>query len=116
MAIDERVARDPFIRQLFERIPAAMRETFTSRQLAALKMVFGESTRAGHMVDIRLEVPLTPRRKKRLYLVAISGQDHRGGKRVGKQGFWRSLRRLSGRAIVVLIILSFILAMLHFLT
>lgn len=116
MTIDERVARDPFIRQFFERIPAHMRETFTPRQLAALKMVFGESTRAGHLVDIRLEMPLSLRRKKRLYLVAISGQDHRGGKRAGKWGFWRYLRRLTGRLIVALIILLFLLAILFFLT
>jgi hypothetical protein len=115
MALGERVARDPFIRQFFERIPGETRGTFTSRQLAALKMVFGESTRAGHMVDIRLEVPLTPRNKKRLYMVALFGQDHRGGKRVGKRGFWRYLFRLVGRLIVALIILSFLLAILFLL-
>ncbi len=81
-------------------------------------MVFGESTRAGHLVDIRLEVPLSLRKKKRkrIYLVAISGQDHRSGKRAGKRGLWGNLRRLSGRLIVALIILSFLLAILFFIT
>ncbi len=63
MAIDERAARDPFIRQFFERIPADLRGTFTSPQLAALKMVFGESTGAGHMVDLRLDAPMLLRKK-----------------------------------------------------
>ncbi len=88
MAIDERAARDPFIRQFFERIPAELRGTFTSPQLAALKMIFGESTGAGHAVDIRLEAPLPLAKKKRLYMVVLSGPDHRGGKRIDKLGFF----------------------------
>ena len=75
MAIDERAARDPFIRQFFERIPADLRGTFTSPQLAALKMVFGESTGAGHMVDLRFDAPSLLRKNKRLYMVILSGLD-----------------------------------------
>ncbi len=116
MAIDERAARDPFIRQFFERIPADLRATFTSPQLAALKMIFGESTGAGHAVDIRLEAPMPLGKRKRLYVVALSGLDHRGGNRIGERGIvgflWRTIKRL----IVALIIVSFLLAILYLLT
>lgn len=116
MAIDERAARDPFIRQFFERIPADLRGTFTSPQLAALKMIFGESTGAGHAVDIRVEAPLPLGKKKRLYMVVLSGTDHRGGKRIGKRGLFGFLVRSFKRLIVALIVLSFLLAILFLLT
>ncbi len=116
MAIDERAARDPFIRQFFERIPAELRGTFTSPQLAALKMIFGESTGAGHAVDIRLEAPLPLAKKKRLYMVVLSGPDHRGGKRIGKLGFFGFAIRVIKRLIVGLLVLSFLLAVLYLLT
>lgn len=88
MAIDERAARYPFIRQFFERIPAELRETFTSPQLAALKMIFGEASSAGHLLDIRLEAPLPLGKKKRLYMVFLSGPDHRGGRRIDDRGIF----------------------------
>jgi len=116
MAIDERAARDPFIRQFFERIPADLRGTFTSPQLAALKMVFGESTGAGHMVDLRLEAPLLLRKKMRLYMVILSGLDSRGGKRVGKRGLFGLAIRTFKRLIVALVVLSVLLAILFLLT
>ncbi len=116
MAIDERAARDPFIRQFFERIPKDLRETFTSPQLAALKMSFGESGGAAHPVDIRLGIPVPFGRRKRLYLVLLSGPDHRGGKRTGKRGIGGFLFRMAKRLIVVLIVLSFLLAILFLLT
>lgn len=116
MAIDERAARDPFIRQFFERIPADLRGTFTSPQLAALKMVFGESTGAGHMVDLRLEAPSLVRKNRRLYMVILSGMDSRGGKRVGKRGFIGFAIRTFKRLIVALVVLSVLLAILFLLT
>jgi hypothetical protein len=116
MAIDERAARDPFIRQFFERIPAELRGTFTSPQLAALKMTFGESNAAGHAVDIRLGIPVPFGRRKRLYLVILSGRDHRGGKRAGGRGIAGFLLGALKRLVVIAIVLSFLLAILFLLT
>jgi hypothetical protein len=116
MAIDKRAARDPFIRQFFERIPAELRETFTSPQLAALKMIFGEASSAGHAVDIRLEAPLPLHKKKRLYMVLLAGPDHRGGRRIGERGILGFVLRIFKRLIVAAIVLSVLLAILFFLT
>jgi hypothetical protein len=116
MAIDERAARDPFIRQFFERIPADLRGTFTSPQLAALKMVFGESSRAGHMVDFRFDTPLLLRKKKRFYMVILSGLDSRGGRGIAKRGFFGFFLRSFKRLIVASIVLSVLLAILFLLT
>ncbi|MFQ5784606.1 MAG: hypothetical protein ACE5H8_07250 [Alphaproteobacteria bacterium] len=71
-------SNDPFIRQFFARTPANARTSFTDRQLAVLKSVFGDATHTGHLVDIRLSLPL-PRR--RTYLVLLMGRDRRQARR-----------------------------------
>ena len=46
-------SRDPFLEQFFSRLPDEMHTDFTNHQLAALKSVFGDTTRSGHDFDIR---------------------------------------------------------------
>ncbi len=38
-------SNDPFLEQFFARLPAKLHTSFTDRQLAALKSVFGEATK-----------------------------------------------------------------------
>lgn len=118
MPIDERAERDHFVRQFFARIPPELRSTYTTTQLAALKMVFGDTMRSGHAVDLRLVFPpfLT---RKRFYFVFVSGRDRRGGDRLRRRRrrrIVRALRRLVKLLAMCLIGILLVLAALFILT
>ncbi len=87
-------SNDPFLEQFFARLPAKLHTSFTDRQLAALKSVFGEATHTGHGVDLRLSVPLPPT-GKRAYLVLLGGRHRRKRE--------RPKRRLRGRIVAVVV-------------
>jgi len=109
--------RDPFVAQFFGRVPAEVAERFSNRQLAALKSVFGDATRAGHLVDIRLSIPI-PFARRGVYLVLLAGRDRRRAERPhssasrGRVG--RLVSRLSGVAFVAQMLVA-IAAGLYFL-
>lgn len=116
MPIDERAARDPFVRQFFARIGPELRDTYTTTQLAALKMVFNENIRTDHTVDLRVVFPpfLT---RTRFYLVFVSGQDRRGDGRAMKAG--KFIARVARRALKITVlsamVIILIMAVLFFL-
>lgn len=116
MSLDEGIARDPFVRQFFERVPLEVRGSFSAAQLAALKMVFGAATRTGHTVDVRFSLPTVVSRR-RLYLVFVAGRDRRGTRtrRRGIAGrLLAFLGRLAVRVGLSIVVLLFLLAILNF--
>ena len=79
-------------------------------------MVFGDTMRAGHSVDMRFLFPpfLT---RKRLYFVLVAGRDRRGDGRAGRAGRWlfRVFRRLVKILAIAAAVAALVLAALFFL-
>ena len=61
--------------EFLDRMPQAIRHTFTDQQIAAVNQAFA---RARHDVDIRLSLPLPGGRR---YLVLLMGKEHRSKER-----------------------------------
>ncbi|MDC7827712.1 MULTISPECIES: hypothetical protein [Pseudomonas] len=73
--MQDRIKRhDPFIAGLKERLPEALRETFTEEQLEALKLAFGTRSWGKHSVDLRGTVKFWHRR---YYFVFLAGRNYR---------------------------------------
>ncbi|MXS18502.1 MULTISPECIES: hypothetical protein [Pseudomonas] len=73
--MQDRIKRhDPFIAGLKERLPEALRESFTEEQLEALKLAFGTRSWGKHSVDLRGTVKFWHRR---YYFVFLAGRNYR---------------------------------------
>lgn len=69
---------DPFVRQLFARIPPETVATFSNAQLTELEKVFNDRIYKRHIVDIRVSIPFFV---KRFYVVFLLGKEKRLKKR-----------------------------------
>ena len=99
---------DPFLEQFFARLPAEMHTDFSDRQLAALKSVFGDATRSGHLYDIRMSLP-APFARHGFYLVTLGGRDRRDGRRRHGARTRRGLARLGAILVGALFVLQLVL-------
>ena len=70
---------DPFLQELFERMPREVAGSFTQAQIAALKMIYGARSRGAHLVDLRLSLPWWPGRRS--YIVFLLGSERRSAER-----------------------------------
>ena len=95
--MQDRIKRhDPFIAGLKERLPEALRETFTEEQLEALKLAFGTRSWGKHSVDLRGTVKFWHRR---YYFVFLAGRNYRQLSRLEQE------LSLLGKATVLAVIL-----------
>ncbi|OCC15609.1 hypothetical protein DBT_0960 [Dissulfuribacter thermophilus] len=69
------IKNDPFIRELLRKLPSEERDSFTDRQLLALKAALGARRRWGrHLIDIRGTIGLW---RWRYYYVILGGRERR---------------------------------------
>lgn len=95
--MQDRIKRhDPFIAGLKERLPEALRESFTEEQLEALKLAFGTRSWGKHSVDLRGTVKFWHRR---YYFVFLAGRNYRQLSRLEQE------LSLLGKATVLAVIL-----------
>nr|WP_314562057.1 3-phosphoshikimate 1-carboxyvinyltransferase [uncultured Pseudomonas sp.] len=95
--MQDRIKRhDPFIAGLKERLPEALRESFTDEQLEALKLAFGTRSWGKHSVDLRGTVKFWHRR---YYFVFLAGRNYRQLSRLEQE------LSLLGKATVLAVIL-----------
>ncbi|WP_158894341.1 MULTISPECIES: 3-phosphoshikimate 1-carboxyvinyltransferase [unclassified Pseudomonas] len=95
--MQDRIKRhDPFIAGLKERLPEALRESFTDEQLEALKLAFGTRSWGKHSVDLRGTVKFWHRR---YYFVFLAGRNYRQLSRLEQD------LSLLGKATVLAVIL-----------
>lgn len=98
-------SNDRFLEQFFARLPVKLHTSFTDRQLAALKSVFGEATHTGHSLDLRLSVPLPPT-GKRAYLVLLGGRHRRTRERPKRRPRGRIVAAVVGGLFAAQIIVA----------
>ena len=84
---------DPVLEGFLARVPQALRDSFTSLQLAALKGAFGAESRGAHPVDLRLSLPLLFGHR-RIYCVIVAGRDRRRQASRFARRVLRALRRV----------------------
>lgn len=78
---DAALADDPFVKGLKQRLPEALRESFTDAQLEALRQVFGARSWVKHKVDLRGTFQLLG---AQYYFAVLAGRNKRGHPRTGQ--------------------------------
>ncbi len=68
------IRRDPFVRELFEKLPQELGETFSEAQLQGLKLALGSRKWGHHAVDIRRTIGFF---HWRYYYVVLVGRNRR---------------------------------------
>ena len=65
---------DPFLQELYARIPKDIIPTFTESQLTALRIAYGARSRGAHVVDLRPTIKFF---RRRFYFVFLMGAERR---------------------------------------
>lgn len=68
------IKRDPFVKNLFERLPEEMHASFTDEQLIHLKIALGARSWGDHKIDFRGTVKFL---RWRYYYVFLAGRNRR---------------------------------------
>lgn len=76
------VRRDVFVERFLQRVPEDLADSFSDRQLMAVKTAFGARARGAHPVDIRLNLNFWLWRG---YLVVLAGPERRSADRLAAE-------------------------------
>ena len=115
MATDEGKGTDPRVEEIFARVPKEVLSSLSEEQTTAFSEAIGMSQKWGkHPIDIRLSIPLGPRR---MYLTVVGGTEGRAADRRAQDRRLHPVRTTSnmiflGAAVVALYVIAGIVALI----